>query len=378
MIFSQSPLFYGHFREKVLQGILNYLCKVLPKLDTASFLRDCPKGSIIDVRSPGEYAQGHIPGAVNLPLFDDAERAIVGTAYKKQGPDQAMLKGLEIVGPKMADFVRRMKGISNEGNLGVYCWRGGQRSQSMGWLFTQAGRQNIRLLNGGYKSFRRHVLKSFEGEFNFQILGGYTGSGKTEIIKALKERGEAVIDLEGLANHKGSAFGALGEEAQPRTEHFENLLFSALQDHDTSKPVWLEDESRTIGACRLPNAFYDSMRESSVLFLDIPQEQRVQRLVKDYGPFSKEELADPINRISKRLGGQHVKRALEALDAGDLAEVARITLNYYDKAYRYGLEQRSEKQIIRLEIDEGDANIIAEHCIQRVNGKREGATNGVQ
>ncbi len=318
------------------------------------------------MRSPSEYSKGHIPGARNLPLFNDEERAIVGTLYKKQGKDKAVLEGLRFVGPKMASFIEQISTINPETFIGVHCWRGGQRSQSMAWLFERGGKSNVATLDKGYKAFRSEVLERFSALLKLRVLGGYTGSGKTEILAALKAHGEQVIDLEGLANHKGSAFGALGQGPQPTTEHFENLLWDTIDRLDPNKVIWIEDESRHVGSCRIHDVFFEQMRAAPTLFISIPQKTRVKRLVQDYGGFDAKQLEEPILKIQKRLGGQHVKSALEALKQGDLSTVAEITLNYYDKAYRYGLEQRDPLNKSELALDSLDADLIAKSCIEHV------------
>lgn len=303
---------------------------------------------VVDVRSPGEFRQGHIPGAHNLPLFDNAERAVVGTLYKQQGRDQAVLEGLRIVGPKLAGIVETCQGLAPDGHIRVHCWRGGERSGSVAWLLDKAGFARVDVLRGGYKAFRNLVLESFNSPPPLKVLGGYTGTGKTETLDLLRAQGEQVIDLEGLAHHKGSSFGALGELPQPSTEHFENLLWKAVQDLSRTRPTWVEDESLMIGRVRIPGPFFEAMRRSTLYFADMPIEERADRLVVDYGRFPKEELAEAVRRIEKRLGPQHCKAALEALEQGDLRTVALITLHYYDKSYRRGLEGRDPGQVVRI------------------------------
>ncbi|MBX2979058.1 MAG: tRNA 2-selenouridine(34) synthase MnmH [Flavobacteriales bacterium] len=315
---------------------------------------------IIDVRSPGEFARGHIPAAVNVPLFSDAERAVVGTLYKQTGRDAAVLEGLRIVGPKLAGIVERATELAPDRRIAVHCWRGGERSGSVAWLLDKAGFGEVLTLRGGYKAFRKHVLASFVQVPTLRILGGYTGTGKTATLQHLAALGEQVIDLEALAQHKGSAFGMLGEKLQPTQEHFENLLWNALRKMDGTRPLWLEDESRNIGKVILPLPLFEALRKAPVYFADMPVEERVQRLVQDYGAFAQEDLAAAVQRIAKRLGPQHAKAALEALASGDLATVARITLGYYDKAYAHGLAQRDAASVHRLEASATDLRALAQ------------------
>lgn len=299
---------------------------------------------LIDVRSPGEYFQGHIPGAFNVPLLTDQERAVVGTLYKQTGRDAAVLEGLRIIGPKMAGLVEKALELAPEGKIGVHCWRGGERSASVGWLLEKAGFKEVLVLNRGYKAFREHVLASFSLPWKLEVLGGYTGTGKTELLGLLRQQDEQIVDLEGLAHHKGSSYGGIGEKEQPTTEHFENLLWHALTRLDPARPVWVEDESQMVGRAKIPDAFFARMRTHTVHFVDMPMEQRAARLVQDYGTFPKEELAAATIRIQKRLGPQHAKEALEALEVGNLHRVAVITLTYYDKTYARGLAARDPQK----------------------------------
>lgn len=314
----------------------------------------------MDVRSPGEYARGHIPGAVNVPLFEDNERAVVGTLYKQQGRDAAVLEGLRIVGPMLAGIVERAGTIAPQRRIAVHCWRGGERSASVAWLLNKAGFTEVITLKGGYKAFRNHVLDSFNDVPELRIVGGYTGTGKTETLRHLRALGEQMVDLEALAHHKGSSFGMLGEEPQPTQEHFENLLWDALRRIDVTRPLWLEDESRRIGSVVLPEKLYDALRTSTVFFADMPKQERVERLVADYGTFPKEDLAAALRRITKRIGPQHARTALEALEHGDMATVARITLDYYDKTYAYGLAQRDATKVVKLEARTHDLRGLAQ------------------
>lgn len=319
---------------------------------------------VLDVRSPGEFTCGHIPGAHNLPLFSNDERAVVGTLYKQNGRDEAMLEGLRIVGPKLAMIVEEARSIAPNGRIGVHCWRGGERSASVAWLLDKAGFNQVSILKGGYKSFRNHVLASFHAPLRMRIIGGYTGTGKTELLGHLRDLGEQTLDLEALANHKGSTYGAIGEEPQPTTEHFENELWHALNAIDPNKPTWIEDESQMIGRAKIPDPFYQQMRAAHCTFADMPREERAARLVMDYGKYPKEQLADATKRIEKRIGPQHCKTALEALENNDLFTVAMITLAYYDKTYLHGLEKRDPAQISRMPVSSADMRGIAKKAIE--------------
>lgn len=314
-----------------------------------SFLQHPPDVPILDVRSPGEFEQGHIPGARNLPLFDNEERAEIGTIYKQQGREQAVERGLEIVGPKLAGMVRQAKAWAPEGQLRLHCWRGGMRSESVGWLLERAGLA-VTLLEGGYKAYRRQVLAELDWAGPLLILGGATGSGKTELLHQLAALGEQVVDLEGMAHHKGSSFGGLGQLPQPSSEHFANRLHQALSRLDPQRPVWVEDESITIGRVHIPEPFWERMKKAPVVVITVPDEERIERLVNDYGEQDHGELVAAFERIQKRLGGQNLKEALAALQEGDYATAARIALRYYDRAYARGIEQRKPSQVLSIDL----------------------------
>jgi tRNA 2-selenouridine synthase len=325
-----------------------------------------PDFVLLDVRSPGEYSRGHIPGAISFPLFSDEERAVVGTIYKQQGKDEAVLEGLRIVGPKMAGFVEEAARLSPNKKVMLQCWRGGMRSASVAWLLQQAGFET-RLIKGGYKSYRNEIHQYLNQAFPFIVITGPTGSKKTKILQALRDKGEQVIDLEALANHKGSAFGALGMAPQPSIEQFENLLHVELLAMDFSRRIWIEDESRKIGTVVVHEPFWKHIKSVPVVLVNLSIQERIQFLVDEYGDFPAEKLEESILKIAKRLGGQHVKAALEALELGDLAQVASITLNYYDKAYLYALENRGANILHRLDIDRLSYDEIAEKIIQVSN-----------
>ena len=293
---------------------------------------------IIDVRSPGEYEHAHIPGALNLPLFSDEERAEIGTIYKKQGKIKAVQRGLEFTGPKMKDFTKFALKLKSPEIL-IHCWRGGMRSSSMAWLI-ETVEIKCSILMDGYKAYRHHVLDRFDVPCKIILLGGYTGSGKTEILQELREAGEQVIDLEGISNHKGSAFGSLGQEIQPSTEQFENMLCRELESLDYNRVIWVEEESRNVGKVFLPQSFWNQMRTSPLIRIDTPYEIRMERLMRDYACFPLEGLVESIKKIEKRLGFDKCKKAVDACMAGDRDTAARICLDYYDSAYGSQLTTR--------------------------------------
>ncbi|MGB3615483.1 MAG: tRNA 2-selenouridine(34) synthase MnmH [Elainellaceae cyanobacterium] len=308
-------------------------------------------GPILDVRSPGEYDQGHLPGARSLPLFSNDERAQVGTCYKQWGREAAVELGLELVGPNLVTLVRQVKAWSTDadsnGVVRVHCWRGGMRSSSVAWLLETAGLSPV-VLEGGYKAFRRWVCATLSEKKPIVSLGGMTGTGKTQVLTALAAQGEQVLDLEGLAHHRGSSYGSLGLPPQPSNEQFENRIAMVWHQFTPHRPIWIEAESRRIGSCRVPDELFQPMLEASVLQITRSPEERIALLADEYGEADPAELIAATERIRKRLGGLRTQQAIDAIQQGDLSTAIALVLWYYDKTYRYDLEQR---QVPIREID---------------------------
>jgi len=334
---------------------------------------------IVDVRSPFEYNQGHIPNAVNIPLFSDEERTEIGIVYKKKSEKAAIDLGLKIVNPKLNDFILKARQIAPELKVVVHCWRGGMRSNSFAKLLSDNGFAEVKVITGGYRSYRKYIREFLGKPFRLNVLGGYTGSGKTMILKELEKIGQQVIDLEDLANHKGSAFGGINQAPQPTNEHFENLLYYKLSKLDLSKDVWLEDESRNIGKVVIPDVFFEQMQKAGLYFIDIPKEERAKFLVVDYKSCDRNLLKQSVLKISKRLGGQNVIKALKLIDENKLYEAALITLHYYDKAYLNMMQTRVQNNIIKLDLPTVDKHknaelIFAQHC--NLSNSRFSASQG--
>jgi tRNA 2-selenouridine synthase len=365
-----------------------FVTVAIQRLTIKDFLQQSEDQVLLDVRSPGEYNHAHIPAAVSFPLFTDEERKIVGTTYKQKSREDAIKVGLDFFAPKMRNMVEEAERICNsrfpisdhgqsetsssKSKIFVYCWRGGMRSAAMAWLLDLYGFR-VYTLAGGYKAFRNHVLQTFEQPFQFKILGGYTGSGKTEVLKELERQNETVIDLEKIASHKGSAFGSFKMPPQTKQEMFENLLAKELwrksmvknplsnQDliHKESHsrftphhlPIWLEDESQRIGDLNIPFALWNTMRKSPIVFLEIPFEERLNHIVEEYGGCEIEKLIDSTKRISQRLGGLDTKNTIEFLQKGEIKEAFRILLLYYDKRYLKGLHNRDDISSLLTKID---------------------------
>jgi tRNA 2-selenouridine synthase len=328
------------------------------KLNISDFLKLASAVPVIDVRSPSEFRTGHIPGAHNIPLFNDKEREAVGIIYKTEGRIKAIQRGIQLTGPSMYLKLQEAQNLAKENKLLVHCWRGGMRSEAMAWLFS-LGDIETEVLDGGYKSYRYHVLEKLSEKHRYIILGGLTGSGKTEILNHMKCTGHQVINLEGIACHKGSAFGSLGQPGQPTTEHFANLLFNELEKTDKNRVIWLEDESKNIGTVYMPEQFYYNLRESPVIALIMDVETRVPRLIKEYSAYPKEDLILSIERIAKRLGGDNTKEAIKEVEESNFSRAIEITLNYYDKTYLFGLKKRTGKMIryIQTDTDEIPVNV---------------------
>ena len=318
---------------------------------------------LIDVRSPGEFAQGHITNAVNIPLFNNEERAVVGTAYKKESKESAIAIGYEFVTPKLNHFINASLEIAPQREAIVHCWRGGMRSNAFADHLIANGFDKVYVIEKGYKAYRNHVLQSFEKPLQLKVIGGYTGTGKTEILHSLKSKGQQIIDLEELANHRGSAFGGIDLPPQPTTEQFENNLFSALQTLNSALPIWIEDESQAIGKVAIPNAFFSILRNQQVYFLNVPFEQRTKHLVTTYASLNHDKLADAIRRITKRLGYDNTKFALDELEKRNYDKVVALSLSYYDKYYLRGLQKRDESQILAFDIPNINPEATADFLI---------------
>ncbi len=317
---------------------------MVKKLTLPEFLEKAKTTLVVDVRTPLEFAQSHILEAVNIPIFTNEERVLVGTAYKQQGRQPAILLGFEITGSKWADFIREVEILAPDKKVLVHCWRGGMRSGAMAWAFDLYG-FNVSTLEGGYKTFRRFGLDAFDKSYPFVVLSGSTGSAKTKILHELKAMGEQVIDLEGLAQHQGSTFGSMNKLEQPSQEQFENLFGLELQNLDIQKRIWIEDESVTIGKRIIPKNIWGQLRIAPVIKIELPKSERIEFLNIDYGALNKDFLKEAVVRISKRLGPFETKITLQAIDENRMRDFIDQVLVYYDKTYSRGLQKRDAKTI---------------------------------
>lgn len=292
---------------------------------------------IIDVRTPLEFADDHLPGAFNVPILTNEERVEIGTIHKQQGGQAARIRGMKLTCSRFASMTEEAASHAGGRELLVYCWRGGLRSLSMAILLESCG-YPVRQLRGGYKAFRNHVSSYFE---NFVppapliVLHGMTGCGKTTFINGLDRHLWSPVDLEGLASHRGSAFGSLGLGKQPSQKRFDTILWDVLRKADSDKPIILEGESRRIGEITLPGNFYDVMAESCKIWCHASLETRVKRLFDEYArPEYSEPIAAALERIKKKLGAVHYAELKNMLDLSDMTGLTRgLIQHYYDKLY---------------------------------------------
>ncbi len=325
-----------------------------------TFLQKTEEWVVLDARSPGEFAKGHIPHAINVPLLRDEERAAVGTTYKKQSRQEAVLLGWELVGPRMREIAETLLKHAENGPLLIYCARGGMRSGILANMVQYLGLP-ISRLEGGYKAFRSYIRSLWEQPHQpVVILGGMTGTGKTEFLHHLAEAGESMLDLEGLANHRGSAFGAYGQPPQPTQQMFENLIGWTWSTFPPGQPVWIESESIRIGKVRVPDSLWERMRPAPVVELVVSMKKRMERLLRDYGDFEFSLLAEAVEKIRKRLGNSYADQSLAALEQGEISACFAILLeHYYDHCYKKSLSRRDT--VLSVPADGADISGIVEH-----------------
>ncbi len=304
---------------------------------------------IIDARSEGEFAQSHIPGTYNLPILTNEERVMVGTLYKERGSQKATLKGFELVGPRFHLIQKEAIAKFPERKIIVYCWRGGMRSQILSWLLEMVGFQVFRL-KGGYKTYRSYTFELIRGDWKLIVVGGKTGTGKTRILKELRDQGEQIIDIEGLANHKGSSFGSIGQPPQPSVEQFENLFAEELRLLNPTIPTWVENESRKIGRLILTDRFYEQMCQSPLIDIQKSEHERIELIAEEYADLPAEELVAAVKRLTKRLGGLRTAQAIEDITAGNHPEWIANLLIYYDKTYEFDLDKHEENKRIQVDL----------------------------
>ena len=297
--------------------------------------------SFIDVRSPSEFKKGHIPGAHNIPLLSDDLRALVGTIYVQEGKEKAMHVAMELIAPNFTKIIDHAKKIYNQQRLTlvVYCARGGMRSASVSWLFNLFQLPVIQL-EQGYKGYRNWVILQFLIKKNLNLISGKTGSGKTAFLQKLKYDGAQIVDLEGVAQHKGSVFG--GEKNMQITQQqFENDLAWQWSQLVDDKSTWIEDESRKIGSIIIPEGVWLQMKNAPAYLLDISFEKRLDRIMEEYGALDKIFLLRALDEIKEHLGGARYVQVQRLILSDHIKEAARILLQYYDKKYEHGLKDKT-------------------------------------
>ncbi len=304
---------------------------------------------LLDARSEKEFAQSHIPGSHNLPILDNEEREVVGTLYKQEGNQAAVLKGFGLVGPRFHEIQKKALEEYPDKSILIYCWRGGMRSQILSWLLGMVGFKVYRL-KGGYKNYRSRTFEMVRANWNLLVLAGRTGTGKTRLLKELTKSGEQIIDLEGLANHKGSSFGGIGQDPQPSVEQFENLLAEKLGKLNPDKLIWVENESRRIGRVILPDQLYHQMLEAPLVSIEKSRAERIELIKEEYGDLANQELVEAVIRLEKKLGGLRTKEIVSAIRNNEQEKWIEMTLGYYDKAYDYDLENHSTKYTFELDL----------------------------
>lgn len=324
---------------------------------------------IVDARTPLEFSEDHLPGAVNVPLLSNEERVEIGTLYKQKGAHPARIRGLELTAGRFPHLVAEIAVAAADRPILVYCWRGGLRSKTIASILELTGFQ-VKQLSGGYKAFRNQVaacFANFTPKSPLIVLHGMTGVGKTSLLNLLAGKGEATVDLEGLACHRGSAFGSLGLSQEQLTQkHFETILWDAFRKLPAGRPVYLEGESRRIGRMTLPGNLYDVMGESCKVWCTASLETRVRRLTDEYGLKEYEAgLTDALNRIKKKLGGEKYAEIAGYLQRWEIEPfMTELIVSYYDKLY-YKVREWQEDLTISLE----DFDAAADELVHEVSNK---------
>ena len=328
------------------------------------------KGLLIDVRSPEEYYKGHMPNSINIPIFNNEERSVVGKKYKISGRENAVREGFKIIENKIDKLLKKfilikkeflistIDNYSNDNNIKIYCARGGMRSQSMLWLLEKFNYPCV-TLNGGYKTYRNWVLNRFKDNKKIIVIGGKTGTRKTKILNKLKSLDYQILDFESLANHRGSSFGGLGMKEQPTNEQYENLIAENLHKMNKDNFIFVEAESPNIGKNRIPNELFKQMNNSKRIEIIRSESIRIKELINTYSKYQKNDLKESVLKISKRLGPQRTKSAIVSIDNEDWENVCKSVLDYYDRCYEHELKDKQDVKILDMKL-KTDTEIINE------------------
>ena len=300
---------------------------------------DAGISEVIDVRAPAEFKDDHIPGAVNLPVFDDAQRAEVGTIFKQDSPFLARRRGAAIICKNISrHFENHFNNMPADYSPLVYCWRGGQRSASLATILTAVG-WRTRVLEGGYKMYRRAVIDGIESrcpDLNFHVLNGLTGSGKTRLLERIEAHGGQVLDLEQLASHKGSVLGTDPGATQPSQKFFESLLWKAIATLDPERPIFAEAESRKVGNVHIPTPLWERLTTSPIAEIRTPLESRVVYLLEDYPhwPDAPDRLIERLEILRERHGHERIDRWISMIRECEWHDLVRTLLEeHYDPSY---------------------------------------------
>jgi tRNA 2-selenouridine synthase len=331
--------------------------------------------AVIDARSPSEWQLDHLPGAVNWPSLDDEERRLVGTQYKQVSAFEARKHGAVLVARNIARHLEQhAMGLPRSWKPLVYCWRGGQRSGALALVLSQVGFE-VQVLEGGYREFRRRVVGALETagtDLELRLVCGQTGTGKSRLLQALAAQGAQVLDLEALAEHRGSVLGAHPDAPQPSQKQFETRLWQALQGFDRQRPVFVESESRLIGRLRVPEALLQHMRAAPCLRVDMPMGARVQLLMQDYAHFVRDPalLSARLDSLREVRGHELVGQWQQALQQGRLENtVTSLLSEHYDPIYLKSMGRNFARFDIApgLMVRSGEAADLASAAVQAMD-----------
>ncbi len=320
----------------------------------------------IDVRSPGEWREGNIPNSINIPLLDDQERAEVGTVYKNVNPKQAKELAFRFVAPKLPDMTAQIKQYTKDHSVVIYCWRGGLRSKGVATILDLLDIR-VNRLHGGYKEYRHHILNRLEAhDFNktFIVLHGLTGVGKTVIIENLEMQGVPTLNLEGLAGHRGSSFGAIGLHGIHSQKQFDSLLVDRMDAIGDTPYYVIEAESRRIGKVMLPQQIMEGKEKGIHFIVEAPLEIRIDRILEEYTKNQSvdeiwEHIAGPITSLQKQLQPKIYEQVVDAVNAGQLRKVIEILMvDYYDHKYMHKAKQY-QGQVRRIDATSIEEAVIA-------------------
>jgi tRNA 2-selenouridine synthase len=341
---------------------------LLEDITVEEFMKLLAEGGVvpIDVRSPGEFAEGSVPGAMNIPLFDDEERRIVGITYKQVSVDAAKDKGLDLVSAKLPSFIRELQSIP--GRKAFFCWRGGMRSRTSATLYSLVGGKVYRVL-GGFRAYRRWVVETLETWKWTQrliVINGFTGTGKTRILQNLHEKGYPVLDLEGIAAHRGSIFGGVGLEPNNQRT-FDSLLVQELIRLRNSPYVVIEGESRRIGKAVMPDFLFEAKERAEQLFIEMPTEERVRNILLDYKPeLHREACLEAFGRIERKIHTPVAAQIRGYMERGEFTEAVALLLEYYyDDRYEYTINEYAAERVTIEAKDIAEATMRIEAYLKR-------------